>query len=146
MRCFFTSDAQRIISLSICSLDEVSSTEGTPYKKLKEKLKTKGFLWRSRRRLRHQRGHDGGFRDGNHRVLKWYATGGSLPVGMPCERRCRCSRTDNQDSPSGKCGRLLSSNSRRMPCYGLRGEVLRSVALSASKLQGRWGHPLYPDA
>ena len=39
MRCFFTSDAQRMISLSICSLDEVSSTEGTPLKNLIKKQK-----------------------------------------------------------------------------------------------------------
>ena len=53
---------------------------GTPYKKIKEKLKTKGFPWRSRRRLRHQRGHDGGSRDGIHRAQKWCAVGGSLPL------------------------------------------------------------------
>ena len=44
-------------------------------------------------------------------------------LGMPCERRCRCSRTDNPDSPSGKCGRRLSDNSHRKPCYGLRLDI-----------------------
>jgi len=97
----------------------------------------------SRRRPLHRREHDDGFQVHNRRVSKWYGVGDSRLVEKPCEKPRRCSRTCNQDSPSGNNGRLPSGNSHQRPCYVPLMANLQLVAQSVSKLSGILGLPPY---
>ena len=109
-----------------------------------ELLITRGFLALSRRRLQHQRGRGGGFRDDNHSILKLYAIDGWVIVEKPCEKPHMCNKKDNPDNPSDNNGTQPSGNSHRKPCYGLQVEGPQSMAQSFSTHQGILAPPLYP--
>ena len=79
--------------------------------------KTKEFPLLSRHKPLHRRGHDGGFRGYNRRVLRLCGVGGSQLVGKPYGKPHMCSRIHNPDSPSGNNGIRLSDNSHQRPCY-----------------------------
>ena len=99
-----------------------------------EILKTKGSPLLSRHMPLHQLGLDDDWRGDNHRVLRWYAAGGSLPVEKLCEMPHMCSRIRNQDSPSDSNGRPLSGNFHQRLCYGQRVEAPLSMALFVPRL------------
>ena len=97
-------------------------------------------LSQSKHRLPHPPVHDGGSPNGNRRPRQQRAAGGwaSASRNVSVLQR-RCNGTRNQDSPSGKCGRLPSDILRQMSCYAPQGANLLSTVRSAPIPWGKWG-------
>ena len=99
----------------------------------------------SRHMPRHRRGHDGGWRGDNRRLLRRCAAGGWANVEKHDGKPHRCNGIRSQDSPSGNSGRRPSGSFRRKPCYGQQGAGPQSAALSASIPRGRRAPLPYPN-